>query len=45
MINNAIPLWNNIQKIISSYVLPVLSYSKLKSLLVKHFLKNNSNND
>ena len=39
MIHNAILSWNNIQKIISSHVLRDLSYSKLKSLLVKHFLK------
>ena len=45
MINNAISLWNNIQKIISSHVLRDLSYSKLKSLLVKYFLKTYSNND
>ena len=45
MINNAISSWNNIQKIISSHVLCDLSYSKLKSLLVKHFLKTYSNND
>ena len=44
IINNAISLWNNIQKIISSHVLCDLSYSKLKSL-VKHFLKTYSNND
>ena len=45
MINNAILSWNNIQKIISYHVLRDLSYSKLKSLLVKHFLKTYSNND
>ena len=45
MINNAISSWNNIQKIISSHVLRDLSYSKLKSLLVKYFLKSYSNND
>ena len=45
MINNAISSWNNIQKIISSHVLCDLSYSKLKSLLVKYFLKTYSNND
>ena len=45
MINNAISSWNNIQKIISSHVLRDLSYSKLKSLLVKYFLKTYSNND
>ena len=44
MINNAISSWNNIQKIISSHALRDLSYSKLKSLLVKHFLKTYSNN-
>ena len=44
MINNMIPSWNNIQKIISSHILRYLSYSKLKSLLVKHFLKTYSNN-
>ena len=41
---NAISSWNNIQKIISSHVLCGLSYSKLKSLLVKYFLKIYSNN-
>ena len=45
MINNAISSWNNIQKIISSHVLCDLSYSKLKSLLAKYFLKTYSNND
>ena len=45
MINNAISSWNNIQKIISSHVLCDLSYSKLNSLLVKHFLKTYSNDD
>ena len=35
MTNNAVSSWNNIQKIISSHVLRDLSYSKLKSLLVK----------
>ena len=45
IINNAIPSWNNIQKIISSHVLHDLSYFKLKSLLVKHFLKTYSHND
>ena len=39
MINNAILSRNNIQKIISYQVLRDLSYSKLKYLLVKHFLK------
>ena len=37
MLNNVILSWNNIQKIISSHVLRDLSYSKFKSLLVKHF--------
>ena len=45
MMNNAISSWNIIQKIISSHVLRDLSYSKLKSLLVKYFLKTYSNND
>ena len=45
MINNAISLWNNIQKTISSHALCDLSYSKLKFLLVKYFLKTYSNND
>ena len=45
VINNAISSWNNIQKIISSHVLRDLSYAKLKSLLLKHFLKTYSNND
>ena len=44
MVNNAIFSWNN-QKNILSLVLCGLSYSKLKSLLVKHFLKTYSNND
>ena len=44
MTNNAVSSWNNIQKIISSHVLGDLSYSKLKSLLVKYFLKSYSNN-
>ena len=44
MINNVIS-WNNIQKIISSHLLCDLSYSKLKSLLIKYFLKTNCNND
>ena len=35
MTNNAASSWNNIQKIIWSHVLRDLSYSKLKSLLVK----------
>ena len=39
MINNAMSTWNNIQKIISSPVLRDLSHSKLKWLLLKHFLK------
>ena len=43
MANNAISSWNNFQKIISSHVLRDLSHSKLKSLLVRHFLKSNSN--
>ena len=38
MINNAISSWNDIHKTISSHVLRDLSSSKLKSLLVKHFL-------
>ena len=41
MINNAISSWNNI----SSHAICNLSYSKLKSLLVKYFLKTYSNND
>ena len=45
IINSAISSWNNSQKIISSHVLRDLSYSKLKSLLVKHFLKTYSNNN
>ena len=45
IINNVILSWNKILKIISSHVLYDLSYSKLKSLLVKHFLKTYSNND
>ena len=45
MRTNAISSWNNIQKIISSHVLRDLSHSKLKSLLVKYFLKAYSNND
>ena len=45
IINNGISLWNNIQKIISSHVLREFSYSKLKSLLLKYFLKTHSNND
>ena len=44
MINNSISSKNNIQKIILSHVLCDLSYSKLKSLLAKRFLKS-SNND
>ena len=44
MTNNAVSSWNNIQKIFSSHVLQDLSYSKLKSLLVKYFLKAYSNN-
>ena len=43
MANNAISSWNNIQKVISSHVLRDLSHSKLKSLLVRYFLKSNSN--
>ena len=43
MTNNAVSSWNNIQKIFSSHVLRELSYSKLKSLLVKYFLKSYSN--
>ena len=45
MINNATSSWNNVQKIISSHVPCDLSYSKLKSLLAKYFLKTYSNND
>ena len=45
MINNAISSWNNIQKIILSHVLCDISYSELKSLLLKHFLKTYSNNN
>ena len=44
MTNNAVSSWNNIQKTFSSCVLRDLSYSKLKSLLVKYFLKSYSNN-
>ena len=45
MTNNAVSSWNNIQKIFSSRVLlGDLSYSKLKSLPVKYFLKSYSNN-
>ena len=44
MTNNAISSWNITQKIISSHVLRDLSYFKLKSLIVKHFLKSYSNN-
>ena len=44
MTNNAVSSWNNIQNIFSSHVLRDLSYSKLKSLLVKYFLKSYSNN-
>ena len=43
MTNNAISC-NSVQKIISSHVLRDLSYSKLKSLLLKYFLKSNSSN-
>ena len=43
MTNNAVSSRNNIQKIFSSHVLRDLSYSKLKSLLVKYFLKSYSN--
>ena len=43
MTNNAVS-WNNIQQIFSSHVLRDLSYSNLKSLLVKYFLKSYSNN-
>ena len=39
MINNAMSSWNNIPKNISSHALCDLSSSKLKSLLVKHFLE------
>ena len=44
MANNAVSSWNSIQKIFSSHVLRDLSYSKMKSLLVKYFLKSYSNN-
>ena len=44
MANNAVSSWNNIQKIFPSHVLRDLSYSRLKSLLVKYFLKPYSNN-
>ena len=44
MTNNAVSSWNNIQKIFPSHVLRDLSYSRLKSLLVKYFLKSYSNN-
>ena len=44
MANNEISSWKNIQKIISSHVLRDLSYSKLKSLLMKCLLKYYSNN-
>ena len=46
MTNNAVPTWTkkNIQNIFPSHVLQGLSYSRLKSLLVKYFLKSYSNN-
>ena len=44
MTNNAVSSWNNIQNIFPSHVLRDLSYSRLKSLLVKYFLKSYSNN-
>ena len=44
MANNAVSSWNNIQKTFSSHVLQGLSYSKLKSLQVKYFLKSYSDN-
>ena len=43
MTNNSVS-WNNIQKIFPPQVLRDLSYSRLKSLLVKYFLKSYSNN-
>ena len=43
MTNNAVSSWNN-NLIISSHVLRDLSYSKLKSLLLKYFLKSNLSN-
>ena len=45
IINNAVSSCNNIQKFNSSHILRDLSYSKLKSLLVKHFRESYSNND
>ena len=39
MTNNVVSSWNNIQKNFSSHVLRDISYYKLKSLLVKYFLK------
>ena len=42
--NNAVSSWNNIQNILPSHILQELSYSRLKSLLVKYFLKSYSNN-
>ena len=44
MTNNAVSSWNNSQKIFSFHVLQEISYSKLKSLLGKYFLKSYSNN-
>ena len=44
MTNNAVLSRNNIQKIFPSHVLQDLSYSRLKSLIVKYFLKSYSNN-
>ena len=44
MTNNSVSSWTNIQKIFSSHVLRELSHSKLKSSLVKYFLKSYSNN-
>ena len=44
MKTNTVSSWNKIQKISPSHVLQDLSYSRLKSLLVKYFLKSYSNN-
>ena len=44
MTNNAVSSWSNIQIFFSSQVLRDLSYFKLKSLLVKHFLNSYLNN-
>ena len=44
MKNNAVSLWNKIQKRISSHVIWDLSSSRFKFLLVKYFLKSYSKN-